>query len=143
MSDQGTSKGKGIKIEQGNATGSNTKDELNKRLVAFSFSNSMDKTVTPEMLAAHPTRGAYSMAPSCSRQDTKSYNEFGSYFPDAKQGFRPTLPPASLFQNPWLQNYDIQNGEIARELRGVVKENNRFLVEDSNARTFARTFETP
>ena len=128
-------------------SGSKTKDELNKRLVAFSMSTDMAKTVTPAMLASHPTRGAWNMAPSASRQDTKTYgpdfSQNTSYFPDAKQGFRPKLPPASLFQNPWLQNYDIQNGEFARELRGVVKENNRFLVEDSNARTFARTFETP
>jgi hypothetical protein len=119
-----------------------TRDTINNRLWADTMSAGA-KAVTSAMLESHPTHGAQVMQPSAARIDNRSYRMDGvAYFPDApNQLDRPTLPPKSLFQNPWSAGYDIESGDIARELRGVVKENNRFLTEDVSARMAGRTFE--
>ena len=51
------------------------------------------------------------------------------------------MPPKSLFQNPWSYGYNIEEGDVAHELRGTVKETNRFYTEDVSARMAGRTFE--
>jgi hypothetical protein len=51
------------------------------------------------------------------------------------------LPPKNLELNPWTNGYDIESGDIARELRGTVKESNRFFTQDVSARMAGRTFE--
>lgn len=123
-----------------------TRDTINNRL----WADTMDagaKAVTSAMLAAHPTNGSEALLPSLSRKDDRPYHGEVQYFPDAarpKDGQpqdRPTLPPRSLFQNPWTNGYDIERGDIAQELRGTVKESNRFLTEDASARMAGRTFE--
>ena len=124
-----------------------TRDTINNRLWADTMEAGA-KAVTTAMLAAHPSKGAETMNPTASRSDNRPYLHEGvPYFPDAPvpaEGMaqdRPRLPPKTLFQNPWLNNYDIESGDIARELRGVVKESNKFLTQDAGARMAARTFE--
>jgi len=119
-----------------------TRDTINNRLWADTISAGA-KAVTTAMLEAHPSHGAQMLQPSVARNDKRPYHDNGvQYFPDStNQLERPSLPPKSLFQNPWSAGYDIENGDIARELRGVVKENNRFLTEDVSARMAGRTFE--
>lgn len=60
-------------------------------------------------------------APSSSRTDVRPYNRTTEYFPDTKAGERPRLPN-SLFKNPWADGYDVESGDVARELRGAVRE---------------------
>ena len=125
-----------------------TRDTINNRM----WADTMDagaKAVTAAMLAEHPSRGAETMMPAYSRKDNRPYHHQGhaQYFPDAaapKDGRpqdRPILPPQSLFLNPWTNGYDIEKGDIAHELQGVVRESNRFLTEDASARMAGRTFE--
>jgi hypothetical protein len=118
-----------------------TRDTINRRQLDDTFGAGA-KTVTPAMLAAHPSRGAYTMIPTASQKDPRTYKGTGvEYFPDARnQGERPTLPPKSLFQNPWLNNYDIESGDVIQELKGAVKENNLFLTEDVSKRMISRTW---
>jgi len=105
------------------------------------------KAVTSKMLAAHPSHGAEVMQPSAARDDQRPYNRGVQYFPDApdpRNGQAPErakLPPRSLFQNPWLNNYDVDEGDIITELRGTVRESNRFYTADVSARMAGRTFE--
>ena len=129
-----------------------TQNTLNQRLWANTVSSG-SKNITPEMLSIHPTNGAYNMTPSASRGDNRIYHGFGktsssSYFPDSAPPFkdgmpkdRPTLPPKDIIRNPWFANLNIDDGDVTRELRGVVQENNRFLTADSSARVATRTFE--
>jgi len=123
-----------------------TRDTINNRL----WADTMDagpKAVTTAMLAAHASHGAETMQPASARKDDRPYHGFTQYFPDAaapkvaQAQDRPVLPARSLFQNPWANGYDIESGDVCRELRGTVKESNRFAVEDASARMAGRTFE--
>ena len=113
-----------------------TRDAINVRQMADTVAAG-SKRVTPAMLAAHPTRGANPMTPSASRRDTRPYTG-AEYFPGAEAKSRPRLPPRALFQNPWLNDFDIENGEVTHELRGAVRENNRFITENAQERVNAR-----
>ena len=118
-----------------------TRDTINNRL----WADTMDagaKAVTSVMLGQHASQGAMTMTPSAARGDLRPYHHQTPYFPDATGPTeRPRLPPKSLFQNPWSAGYDIEGGDIARELRGSVKEDNRFLTDDVSTRMAGRTFE--
>jgi len=117
-----------------------TRETINNRL----WSDTMTagpKMVMSSMLAAHPSRGAETMNTVSSRKDDRPYHGEIQYYPDAKGLERPRLPPKSLFDNPWIAGYDIEAGDIARELRSSVKEDNRHLTEDVSARMAGRTFE--
>ena len=70
-----------------------TRDTMNQRMLADTFATGA-KVITPAMLAAHPTQGAWVMNPSASRQDQRPYNRAIQYFPGNR------LPPKSLFANP-------------------------------------------
>jgi hypothetical protein len=122
-----------------------TRDTANNRLWDNTITSGA-KAVTAAMLAAHPTGGAETMTPSASRQDGRFWTAADTgatpYFPDARQPLeRPTLPQKSLYQNPWLDGTNVDSGDVARELRNVVKEENRFRGEDTSARITQRTFE--
>lgn len=121
-----------------------TRDTINNRLWADTLSAG-PKLVTDKMLAEHPSNGAEMMVPSASRKDDRPYTSVTgspSYFPSpASQNERPTLPPSSLFKNPWSAGFDIEAGDVAKELRGVVKEDNRFLADNVSDRIVGRTFE--
>lgn len=119
-----------------------TRDTINNRLWADTISAG-PKLVTDKMLAAHPSHGAETMTPAASRTDNRPYAVAGpAYFPSpADPSARPTLPPNSLFVNPWSAGFNVENGDVAKELRGVVKEDNRFLVDNVSNRIVGRTFE--
>ena len=119
-----------------------TRDTINNRLWADTISAG-PKLVTDKMLAAHPSHGADVMTPSASRTDNRPYAVAGpAYFPSpADPSARPTLPPNSLYANPWSTGFNVENGDVAKELRGVVKEDNRFLVDNVSNRIVGRTFE--
>lgn len=122
-----------------------TRDTANNRLWDNTITSGA-KAVTAAMLAAHPTGGAETMTPSASRQDTRFWTPADTgatpYFPDTARPLeRPTLPQKSLYQNPWLSDVNVDSGDVARELRNVVKEENRFRGEDTSARITQRTFE--
>ena len=123
-----------------------TRDTINNRLWADTMSAG-PKAVTSAMLAEHVTQGAETMQPATARQDQRPYHGNVQYYPDSpapKEGQaqeRPILPARSLFLNPWTSGYDIESGDIARELRGAVRESNRFYTEDVSARMAGRTFE--
>jgi len=119
-----------------------TRDTINNRLWADTISAG-PKMVTEQMLAAHPSRGAEIMTPSASRSDNRPYAVSGpAYFPSpADPTARPTLPPASLYANPWSKGFNVDAGDIAKELRGIVKEDNRFLADNVSDRLAGRTFE--
>jgi hypothetical protein len=122
-----------------------TRDTMNHRL----WSDLMvagPKAVDAASLAAHPSHGAETMKPLSARQDARVWGadaEGRSYFPSAAgswQPERPALPAPSVFQNPALRGYDVENGDVARELRSAVKEDVRFLGEDLSARLAGRAF---
>jgi hypothetical protein len=126
-----------------------TRDTMNNRLWS-DMQVTGPKAVTSEMLAAHPTGGAQQGLPTAARQDQRSYISGPTYFPDAppiKPGEyvqeRPKLPPRSLFQNAWTTDMDIEGSTInvARELQGVVKEENRHWHEDAGTRVMQRMFQ--
>ena len=119
-----------------------TRETINNRL----WSDTMTagpKMVMSAMLAAHPSRGAETMSPATSRDDPRPYHGSVPYFPDSQGAGteRPRLPPKSLFENPWAAGYNIEAGDVTRELRSSVKENNRHNTEDVSARMAGRTFE--
>jgi len=126
-----------------------TRDTMSNRM----WSNMIEtgaKQVTAPMLYAHPSQGAETGQPSASRKDQRPYTDAQAtpYFPDSsakivdgKPVTRAPLPPLNLFQNPWSANFDIEGGDITRDLRSVVKENNRHLTQDASARIAGRTFE--
>jgi hypothetical protein len=122
-----------------------TRDSINQRQLTETLDTGAKK-VTSAMLVAHPTHGAYAMIPTASQKEPKPYRVVSSvdYFPDGRiQGDyhdRPKLPPKSLFQNPWLNDFDIENGDVIQELKGVVKENNLLRSEDVSKRIMSRTF---
>jgi hypothetical protein len=49
--------------------------------------------------------------------------------------------PGTLFQNAWLDGFDTEGGDTARELRGVIREDMSGRSEDAAARIMERTFE--
>jgi len=119
-----------------------TRDTINNRLWADTLATG-SKLVTDKMLAAHPSRGSETMTPSASRSDNRPYAVSGpSYFPSPTDPTaRPTLPAASLFANPWSAGFNVEAGDVAKELRGAVKEDNRFLADNVADRLAGRTFE--
>jgi hypothetical protein len=54
---------------------------------------------------------------------------------------RPMPPQHSLFQNTWLDGFNVEGGGAAREMRGVVRETHRGWAEDSAGRISERTFQ--
>ena len=120
-----------------------TRDTISNRI----WADTMDagpKAVTAAMLAAHPSHGSMTMSPSAARTDNRPYSYGAQYFPDApgsSKGERPRLPPKNLFQNSWTDGYDIESGDVVRELRSSVTENNRFLTDNASVRMADRTFE--
>jgi hypothetical protein len=117
-----------------------TRDTMNNRLWTDTLSAG-PKAVTAEMIAAHPSAGAETTMPAVSRQDTRTYTESPSFFPNANQGQRPRLPPTSVFQNPALSGFNVEGGDVVRELRSSVKEVSHGLVEDRSNRLLSRAFE--
>jgi hypothetical protein len=122
-----------------------TRDSMNNRLWA-DMEASGPKAVTAAALAAHPSRGAETMMPLSARQDRRTWGPDGdsvghSYYPHGAGLERPGVPAASVFQNPSLRGYNVESGDVARELRGVVKEDTRFLGEDASVRLAGRTFD--
>lgn len=115
-----------------------TRDTINNR-AWNSIQVAGAKAVTAQMLAAHPTAGAESYMPAAGRQDERPYAA-GGYFPDGRRGERPSVPPTSLFQNAWLDGFDVEGGGAARELRSAVKEQAR-TEADISARIAGRTFQ--
>jgi len=120
-----------------------TRDTMSNRI----WTNMMEmapQRVSTEMLATHPTEGANMNQPQAARTDERPYTaaQEVAYFPDSPEPLeRPRLPAKNLFQNPWALGYDIEGGNITRELRATVKENNRFLTENTSLRIAGRTFE--
>ena len=123
-----------------------TRDTINNRLWADTMSAG-PKAVTTAMLAVHVSQGSEMTQPSNARKDDRPYHGEVQYYPDAaaprdgQSQDRPVLPPKNLGLNPWTNGYDIESGDIARELRGTVKESNRFFTQDVSARMAGRTFE--
>jgi hypothetical protein len=142
-----------------------TRGTINHRMWADTISAG-PKAVTVEALAAHPTAGAEAGMPSSGRRDVREYGEAGAteWFappPGARlrqmgpaaattggvawAGVqeRPTVPPNSLWQNPWLSGFDVEGaaGGVSRELRGVVREApGGFAGEDAAGRFMSRQF---
>ncbi len=126
-----------------------TRDTMNHRLWSDTMSAGA-KAVTPTMLAHHPTQGVDMNMPAVSRQDPRSYVTGPVYYPDApaiRPGEqiqqRPMVPARSMFQNAWTTELDMEGHapNMAREMRAVVKEENRFRMEDSSARMMDRMFQ--
>lgn len=119
-----------------------TRDTTNNRLYSDMLSMGA-KTVTSEMLAAHPTHGAEAYMPTTSRKDTTVYVG-SSYFPDQLGGLsvsgrqeRARLP-GPIDSNPFLSSLD--PSELVREIRRSVVEDNRFYKNDTDARISERVF---
>ena len=120
-----------------------TRDTMSNRMWTHTL-DAGPTQVTAAMLAAHPTGGATPMNPSNARQDQRTWfpQEKGEYFPTNPDPMtRPALPPKSLFQNAWVDGFDVEGGGAARELRGAVREDNRKRFEDVSSRLAGRTFE--
>jgi len=129
-----------------------SRDTINSRLWSDMVVSGAHQ-VTAGMLAAHPTGGAESGLPSSGRQDGRPYGtgaaavwmsgERGSTSPTTMPGVqpRPVPPPASLFGTAWMSGVDVEGGDAARELRGVVKEDNSRRAEDSAGRFLSRAFD--
>lgn len=111
-----------------------TRDTINNRLWA--------DTITAGPALARGSVAADTMLPSASRSDNRPYAVNGpAYFastPASSSEERPTLPPQSLYQNPWSSGFNVGAGDVGKELRGVVKEDRE--VDVSN-RLVGRTFE--
>ena len=132
-----------------------TRDTVNNRYWAATV-DAGAKEVTTAMLSAHPTSGASSMMPAAARGDERSYGEgpqwkSGSMHPAVAappdprvSGWkpRPVGPPESLFQNAWLDGFDVEGQDAGREMRGVVREDMSGRSEDAAARIMERTFES-
>lgn len=128
-----------------------TRDTVNNRYWAATV-DAGAKEVTAAMLAAHPTAGSSPMMPAAARADHRPYGErpAASFHPAVAAppdprvaGWRPRPvgAPNSLFQNAWLDGFDVEGGDTARELRGVVREDMTGRSEDAAARIMERTFE--
>ena len=110
-----------------------TRDTINNRLWA--------ETITAGPALARGSVAADTMLPSASRSDNRPYAVSGpAYFASvpASSGERPTLPPQSLYQNPWSSGFNVDAGDVGKELRGVVKEDRDI---DVSKRLVGRTFE--
>lgn len=111
-----------------------TRDTINNRLWA--------DTITAGPAFARGSVAADPMLPSASRSDNRPYAVGGpAYFasaPATSSEERPTLPPQSLYQNPWSSGFNVGAGDIGKELRGVVKEDREIAVSN---RLVGRTFE--
>jgi hypothetical protein len=114
-----------------------TRDTMNNRLWS-DIQVTGPKAVTSSMLAEHASHGAQTMAPLSSRQDQRTYHQTHTQNPNQS---RTEPPPSSVFQNLSLRGFDVENGDVARELRSTVKEDNRFRTEDASTRIAGRTFE--
>jgi len=135
-----------------------TRGTINNRFWADTMSAGA-KQVTSEMLAAHPTQGSWEGNPTDSRKDrrqwtaasavsstagvaAKAYGVAPEYFPDEKEpGQRPVLPESSLWLNPHFDGWNPESIDTMREMRHIVKESNRWTVEDSSLRVQQRTFQ--
>jgi hypothetical protein len=131
-----------------------TRETVNNRYWAATV-DAGAKEVTTSMLAGHPTAGASPMMPSAARVDERHYGEGPRWMsegghpavaapPDPRvSGWkpRPVGAPGSLFQNAWLEGFDIEGRDTTRELRGVVREDMSGRSEDAAARIMGRTFE--
>jgi hypothetical protein len=122
-----------------------TRDTANNRL----FQNMLvagAKTVTPAMLAEHPTRGAEPFMPTQSKFDVNQYSSGGFYpdsaaFPSASGLVeRPRLPRLDA-SNPYLSSLDVESPEaLCREIRHSVIEDTRFRTDDTDSRIINRVF---
>ena len=127
-----------------------TRDTVNNRYWAATVDTGA-KEVTTSMLRAHPTAGASPMMPAAARGDERPYGEGPGIMhpaviapPDPRvSGWkpRPVGAPGTLFQNAWLDGFDVEGRDTARELRGVVREDMSGRSEDAAARMLERTFE--
>lgn len=118
------------------------RDVLNRRLATPDMLERGPRQITVEEAEARAELAGFHQQPTASSKDRRPYRTttLMEYFPDAQNPLaRPRLPPRSLFQNPWLNNYDIEAGDITRELRGTVRENNRHTDLDASARIRTRT----
>lgn len=100
--------------------------------------------VSAASLATHPTHGAWDQAPSQTRHDKREWTSGAAppYFPDAHEaGKRATLPSSSLWSNPHFDGWNPESTDTMRELRFVVKEENRFRGDDASLRATQRQFE--
>jgi len=127
-----------------------TRDTMNSRMWADMLSSG-PHDVTAAMLSAHPTAGAHAAMPSSGRQDERPYGESAAnswMIPGGSNGAlrmpgvqeRPTAPPHSVFQNAWLSGVPV-DGDISREMRGVVKETDVGRSMDAAGRYMERTFQ--
>jgi hypothetical protein len=140
-----------------------TRDSINNRM----WDNMVDmgaKEVSPSTLATHPTAGAQTAMPTVGRQDFRHYSagpEWERRMPteaEPSQRRNPTeaepsqrrmpgiqerpMPPSqALYQNPWMDGFNIEGGDVSREIRGVVRETHRGWAEDSAGRMSERTFQ--
>ena len=123
-----------------------TRDTVNNRL----FQNMVvagAKTVTPTMLAEHPTRGAEPFMPTVSRNDINQYGG-PSFYPDStatpstsglvERAYLPRLDSS----NPFLSSLDTMRSpeSLTREIKHSVVEDNRFRTEDTDSRILNRVF---
>jgi hypothetical protein len=121
-----------------------TRDTMNNRLWS-DLQSTGPLVITSAALSAHPTGGAQVTQPSLARQDARAYTAPG-YFPDAATPrplslpVAPTLPPQSLFKNPWTSSLDTDHNTV-REFKGAVKEENRSRGDDVTSRTMERMFQ--
>jgi hypothetical protein len=100
--------------------------------------------VSAAALAAHPTHGASEQQPSQTRFDTRQWKSDAAppYFPDSRgPGMRPQLPSSSVWANPHFDGWDPESTDTTRELRFVVKEENRNRGDDASLRSLQRQFE--
>lgn len=123
-----------------------TRDTVNNRL----FQNMLvagAKTVTPSMLAEHPTRGAEPFMPTVSRNDINQYRQ-GGFYPDSTatpsaSGMveRANLPRLDS-SNPFLSSLDSVGSpeSLTREIKHSVIEDNRFNIVDTDSRMLNRVF---
>jgi len=126
-----------------------TRDTMNSRMWADTLSSG-PHDVTAAMLAAHPTAGAHAAMPSSGRQDERPYGESAANhwmvpgtpaslrMPGVQE--RPNAPPHSVFQNSWFSGVPV-DGDVSREMRGVVKETNVGRSMDAAGRYMERTFQ--
>lgn len=116
-----------------------TRDTVNNRL----WDNMVEagpKTVTSAGLAEHISSGALVGNPAAARQDHRPYRaepEWGR----ADRGRPMGGPPGSLFQNAWLDGFDVESPGTARELRGTVRETHEGRSEGAASRILDRTFQ--
>ena len=121
-----------------------TRDTANNRLVQDIYVSGA-KTVTPAMLAEHPTRGAEPFMPSASRADINQYRTDGFYpsistLPSAGGTVERSRLPRLDSSNPYLASLNPDLNMETREIRQSVVEDNRFRTEDTDARILSRVF---